>query len=170
MEHAAKPLRFPKKDPIGRLSGVGFARMLQLGSRFVFYALTKDARRERSDVDVLLQGYAAHVRPGKFMPKARVQLREKDGRLLYECLVLEARRQGLAGATVLRGIMGLGTNSRVHTAKIERLSEDLPIIVELVDTQEKLEQFLAGIEPSIREGLITLEKARIRFYRAGQKP
>ena len=94
----------------------------------------------------------------------------KEGRLLYEWLVLEARRQGLAGATVLRGIMGFGANSRVHTAKIERLSEDLPIIVELVDTQEKLEQFLAGIEPSIREGLITLEKARIRFYRAGQKP
>jgi len=144
--------------------------MLQLGSRSVFYVLTKDARRERSDVDVLLQGYAAHVRPGKFMPKARVQLCEKDGRLLYECLVLEARWQGLAGDTVLRGIMGFSPNSRVHTAKIERLSEDLPIIVELVDTQEKLEQFLAGIEPSIREGLVTLEKAHIRFYRAGQKP
>ena len=144
--------------------------MLQLGSRSVFYVLTKDARRERSDVDVLLQGYAAHVRPGKFMPKARVQLCEKDGRLLYECLVLETRWQGLAGDTVLRGIMGFSPNSRVHTAKIERLSEDLPIIVELVDTQEKLEQFLAGIEPSIREGLITLEKAHIRFYRAGQKP
>jgi len=144
--------------------------MLQLGSRSVFYVLTKDARRERSDVDVLLQGYAAHVRPGKFMPKARVQLCEKDGRLLYECLVLETRWQGLAGDTVLRGIMGFSPNSRVHTAKIERLSEDLPIIVELVDTQEKLEQFLAGIEPSIREGLVTLEKAHIRFYRAGQKP
>ena len=144
--------------------------MLQLGSRSVFYVLTKDARRERSDVDVLLQGYAAHVRPGKFMPKARVQLCEKDGRLLYECLVLETRWQGLAGDTVLRGIMGFSPNSRVHTAKIERLSEDLPIIVELVDTQEKLEQFLAGIEPSIRDGLVTLEKAHIRFYRAGQKP
>ena len=90
----------------------------------------------------------------------------KEGRLLYEWLVLEARRQGLAGATVLRGIMGFGANSRVHTSKIERLSEDLPIIVELVDTQEKLEQFLTSVEPSIREGLVTLEKAHIRFYRA----
>lgn len=90
----------------------------------------------------------------------------KDGRLLYEWIVMEARRQGLAGATVLRGIMGFGANSRIHTAKIERLSEDLPIIIEIVDTQDKLERFFDGIQTNIREGLATLEKAHIRFYRS----
>lgn len=90
----------------------------------------------------------------------------KDGKLLYEWIVLEAKRQGMAGATVLRGIMGFGANSRIHTAKIERLSEDLPIVIEIVDTQEKLERFFNSIEGHIREGLATLEKAHIRFYRS----
>jgi PII-like signaling protein len=81
---------------------------------------------------------------------------------LYEWIVLQAPERGLAGATVLRGLMGFGAHSRVHTFKIERLSLDLPIIVELVDTREKLERFLAG--------LATLEKAHIHFYRSGQSP
>ncbi|MDO9300447.1 MAG: DUF190 domain-containing protein [Anaerolineales bacterium] len=90
-----------------------------------------------------------------------------DGKPLYEWLVLQAREQGFAGATVLRGIMGFGANTRViHTFKIERLSEDLPIIVEIVDTKEKLEAFLDLIDPHIKAGLITLEKAQIKFYRA----
>lgn len=92
----------------------------------------------------------------------------KDGRLLYEWIVMEARRQGLAGATVLRGIMGFGANSRIHTAKIERLSEDLPIVIEIVDTQDKLERFFDSIQTNIREGLATLEKAHIRFYRSNR--
>lgn len=87
---------------------------------------------------------------------------------LYEWLVLKAREAGLAGATVLRGIMGFGAHSRMHTFKIERLSEDLPVIVEIVDTREKLDRFLSSIEDSIPEGLATLEKASIRFYRAGR--
>ena len=86
---------------------------------------------------------------------------------LYEWLVLKAREAGLAGATVLRGMMGFGAHSRMHTFKIERLSEDLPIIVEIVDTREKLDQFLSSVEDDIPEGLATLEKASIRFYRAG---
>ncbi len=90
----------------------------------------------------------------------------KDGKLLHEWIVLEARRQGLAGATVLRGIMGFGASSRIHTAKIERLSEDLPIVVEIVDTRERLERFFDSIEGSIREGLATLEKVQIRIYRS----
>ena len=90
-----------------------------------------------------------------------------EGKPLYEWLVRQARDQGVAGATVLRGIMGFGRHSRVHTAKILRLSQDLPIVVELVDTQEKLEKYLEVIGQSIQEGLATMEKAHIRFYRGG---
>ena len=89
-----------------------------------------------------------------------------DGKPLYELLVLKARERGLAGATVVRGIMGFGAHSRLHTFKIERLSLDLPIVVEIVDTRVKLEAFLAEIDPLIHEGLATLEKAEVRFYRS----
>lgn len=92
-----------------------------------------------------------------------------DGKPLYEWLVLQARAHGLAGATVLRGMMGYGAHSRIHTFKIERLSEDLPIIVEIVDTRAKLENFLSIIDSAIAEGLATLEKAQVRFYRSGSK-
>lgn len=86
---------------------------------------------------------------------------------LYEWIVLKAREQGLAGATVLRGVMGYGANTRViQTFKIERLSEDLPMVVEVVDTKEKLEAFLELIDPHIKAGLVTLEKAQIKFYRS----
>ncbi len=89
-----------------------------------------------------------------------------DGKPLYEWLVFKARERGLAGVTVLRGIMGFGAHSRLHTFKIERLSLDLPIVVEIVDTQAKLEEFLAEVDPLIHEGLATLERADVRFYRA----
>jgi hypothetical protein len=86
---------------------------------------------------------------------------------LYEWIVLQARDHGLAGATVLRGIMGYGANTRViQTFKIERLSEDLPMVVEVVDTKDKLEAFLELIDPHIKAGLVTLEKAQIKFYRS----
>jgi uncharacterized protein len=88
-----------------------------------------------------------------------------DGRPLYDWLVRKARERGLAGATVIRGIMGFGAHSRVHTFRIERLSLDLPVIVEIVDTEPKIEAFLAEIDPVIHEGLATLEKANVRFYR-----
>ena len=88
-----------------------------------------------------------------------------QGRPLYEWIVLQAREQGLAGATVLRGMMGYGANSRIHTSKILRLSEDLPIVIEIVDTRRKLTDFLAHIDPAICEGLATLEKADVQFYR-----
>ena len=84
---------------------------------------------------------------------------------LYEAIVLLARRQGIAGATVLRGIMGFGADSRLHTAKILRLSEDLPIVIEVVDREEKLDALLAEIDPMIEEGLITRERARVIKYR-----
>jgi PII-like signaling protein len=103
----------------------------------------------------------------------RIFIGESDkyaGKPLYEWLVLQARDQGLAGATVLRGIMGFGANTRViQTFKIERLSEDLPIIVEIVDTKENLEKFLELIDPHIKAGMVTLEKAEIKFYRADKK-
>jgi hypothetical protein len=100
----------------------------------------------------------------------RIFIGEADkhaGRPLYEWLVLTAREQGLAGATVLRGLMGFGAHSRIHTFKIERLSEDLPIVVEIVDEREKLERFLASVDGAIGEGLATMEKASVRIYRHG---
>src|SRR5207247_11167765 len=90
-----------------------------------------------------------------------------DGKLLYEWIVLRAREEGLAGATVMRGMMGFGAHSRLHTFKIERLSQDLPIIIEIVDTREKLETFLRLVDDEIAEGLATLERAEVRFYRSG---
>jgi hypothetical protein len=91
-----------------------------------------------------------------------------EGRPLYEWLVLRARAEGVAGATVLRGAMGYGASSRLHTFKIERLSEDLPVVLEFVDTREKLEHFLAVVDSVVTEGLATLEKAEVRFYRTGR--
>lgn len=99
----------------------------------------------------------------------RVFIGEADkyqGRPLYEWIVKQARERGLAGATVLRGMMGFGANTRkIHTFRFDTLSEDLPIVIEIVDTQDKLEQFLGLIEPHIKAGLVTIEKARIKFYR-----
>ncbi|MFS8084918.1 MAG: DUF190 domain-containing protein, partial [Acidobacteriota bacterium] len=90
-----------------------------------------------------------------------------DRKLLYEWIVSKAREEGLAGATVMRGMMGFGAHSRMHTFKIERLSQDLPIIVEIVDTREKLEKFLLLIDKEIEEGMATLEQVQIHFYRSG---
>jgi uncharacterized protein len=88
---------------------------------------------------------------------------------LYEWVVVEARQQGIAGATVIRGMMGFGANSRmIHTFKIERLSEDLPVVVEMVDTREKLERFLDYIDDKIGAGLATIEKVQVRIYRSGK--
>jgi PII-like signaling protein len=91
-----------------------------------------------------------------------------DGQPLYEWIVRCAREFGLAGATVLRGLEGFGAHSRLHTAKILRLSTDLPIVVEIVDTREKIEAFLPLIDGAITEGMATLERVQIRFYRSGK--
>jgi len=89
-----------------------------------------------------------------------------EGKPLYEWIVLKAREQELAGATVLRGMMGFGANTRqIHTFRFDTLSEDLPIVVEIVDVEDKLESFLETINPQIKAGLVTLEKARVKFYR-----
>ena len=101
----------------------------------------------------------------------RILIGESDrheGKPLYEWLVLKAREQGLAGATVLRGMMGFGAHSRLHTFKIERLSLDLPIVIEIVDAREKVETFLASIDDNVTEGLATIEKVEVRLYRSGK--
>ena len=92
-----------------------------------------------------------------------------EGKPLYEWIVLQAREQGLAGATVLRGMMGFGANTRqIHTFRFDTLSEDLPVVVEIVDTSEKLDAFVQLIEPHVKAGLVTLEKAQIKVYRFEQ--
>src|ERR1043166_1709169 len=83
---------------------------------------------------------------------------------LYEAIVLKARELGLAGATVLRGSMGFGANSRLHTAKILRLSMDLPIVIEIVDTDEKVNAFLPVLDEMMGGGLVTLERAKVLRY------
>lgn len=89
-----------------------------------------------------------------------------DGRPLYQALVETLRQNGLAGATALRGIEGFGKSSRLHTAHILRLSEDLPIVIECVDTNEKIEAVLPILDQMIGDGLVTLERVDVRVYRA----
>jgi PII-like signaling protein len=88
---------------------------------------------------------------------------------LYEAIVLKAREKHLAGATVLRGPMGFGKSSRLHTAKILRLSMDLPVVIEIVDSEEKIEQFLPALDAMMGGGLVTLEKVKVIDYR-GKEP
>ena len=86
---------------------------------------------------------------------------------LYEAIVLKARELHLAGATVLRGPMGFGKASRLHTAKILRLSMDLPLVIEIVDSEEKISSFLPELEKMLGGGLVTLEKVKVLHYRSG---
>lgn len=88
-----------------------------------------------------------------------------EGLPLYEWIVMKARKHGMAGATVLRCKEGFGADSRMHSAKILRLSQDLPIVIELVDKPEKIEEFITYIDPVIEEGLVTTERVQVRFYR-----
>ncbi|HXF40568.1 MAG TPA: DUF190 domain-containing protein [Blastocatellia bacterium] len=98
----------------------------------------------------------------------RIFIGESDrwqGKPLYEAIILKAREMGIAGATMMRGLMGFGAASRIHTAKILRLSEDLPIVVEIVDSADKIDALVPVIEEMVEEGLITLEKVRVIQYR-----
>jgi uncharacterized protein len=102
----------------------------------------------------------------------RIFIGESDqfkDKALYEQIVLKARELHLAGATVTRGILGFGADSRIHSAKILRLSEDLPIIIEIVDTEEKLNTLIPFLDEVVQEGLITLEKVRVIKYRSSAK-
>ncbi len=89
---------------------------------------------------------------------------------LYEAIVLKARELHLAGATVLRGPMGFGKSSRLHTAKILRLSMDLPLVIEIVDTEEKIRAFLPVLDSMLQSGLVTLEKVQVIQYRGEPPP
>jgi uncharacterized protein len=90
-------------------------------------------------------------------------------RPLYEAIVLKAREMHLSGATVLRGPMGFGKSSRIHTAKILRLSMDLPLVIEIVDSEEKINAFLPVLDGMLGGGLVTLERVRVIYYRPGQR-
>jgi len=105
------------------------------------------------------------------IPEAAVLLRvflgesdRHEGRPLHEAIVLKAREMHLAGATVLRGSIGYGKSSRLHTTKILRLSEDLPLVIEIVDSEERIDAFLPVLDGMIRGGLVTLEKVRVVRY------
>ncbi len=99
----------------------------------------------------------------------RIFVGEQDqwqGRPLHEAIVNEAKSLKMAGATVLRGMMGFGCKAHVHTAKMLELSYDLPIVIELVDTEEKINQLLPKLDEMVREGLVTIEKVQVILYRA----
>lgn len=101
----------------------------------------------------------------------RVFIGESDkyqGHSLGEAIVLKAREQHLAGATLLRGPMGFGHSSRLHTAKILRLSEDMPLVIEIVDAEDKISAFLPVIDGMIGSGLVTLEKVKVLRYGNGK--
>jgi PII-like signaling protein len=101
----------------------------------------------------------------------RIFLGEADkfhGKPLYEAIVMKAREAHLAGATVLRGPMGFGHSSRVHTAKILRLSEDLPLLIEIVDAEDKIEAFLPTLDSMMGSGLVTMEKVKVLQYGKGR--
>lgn len=103
----------------------------------------------------------------------RIYLGESDRwehKPLYEALVLKAREANLAGATVLRGPMGFGQSSRLHTAKILRLSTDLPLVIEIVDAEDKINAFLPTLETMMGGGLVTLEKVKVIHYSGVAKP
>lgn len=98
----------------------------------------------------------------------RVFVGEMDrsgGKPLYEAIVLKARELNLRGATVTRGIMGFGADSRLHTAKVLRLSEDLPLVIEIVDTKENLDKIMPFLDANVTEGLVTMEKVNVIMYR-----
>jgi len=107
-------------------------------------------------------------REGKLL---RIFIGEQDkwhGQPLYEAIVHLARREGLAGATCLKGFLGYGAKSHLHTAKLLRLSEDLPIVIEIVDSEEKIQRFLPQLDAMIQDGLVTLERAEVLVYRTAQ--
>jgi hypothetical protein len=98
----------------------------------------------------------------------RIFIGESDhwhGRPLHEAILLAAREQGLAGATVVRGLAGFGATSRIHTVKVLRLSEDLPMVIEIVDKSERIQEFLPTLDTMVTEGMVTLEKVNVLMYR-----
>jgi PII-like signaling protein len=89
-----------------------------------------------------------------------------EGKPLYQAIVERVRAEGLAGATVIRGVEGFGADSRIHTSRILRLSEDLPVLIEIVDTPEKIDAILPALDEMVREGMVTVERVQIIAYRS----
>jgi len=103
----------------------------------------------------------------------RIYIGESDtwhGKPLYQAIVERVREEGCAGATVLRGIEGFGRTSRLHTSRILRLSEDLPVLIEIVDTEERITSIASTLDEMIGEGLVTMEAVEILVYRSGEGP
>ena len=104
--------------------------------------------------------------------RLRIYLGERDkapgGQPLYEAILHEAKKRGLAGGTVFKGVAGFGANSHLHTAKILRLSEDMPLVVEIVDKVEKVEAFLPWLDEEIKEGLVTVDEVKVLLYRSSE--
>lgn len=101
--------------------------------------------------------------------KLRIYIGESDtwqGKNLYTAIVLKAKKLKLAGASVFRGIMGFGANSHIHTTKVLRISEDLPVLIELVDTEENIRKIMPFIEETVKQGMVTQEKINVKLYRA----
>ena len=101
----------------------------------------------------------------------RIFIGESDtwhGKPLYQAIVERVRPEGLAGATVVRGIEGFGADSRIHTSRILRLSEDLPVVIEIVDTAERVDAILPALDEMVAEGMVTLERVEIIVYRSSQ--
>ena len=112
------------------------------------------------------------MQPAEECLRLRVYAGESDQwerRPLYEAIVLKARSEGLAGATVFRSPMGFGATSRIHTAKILNLSTDLPVIVEIVDTKPKIEAFLSKLQEMMQGGMVTVEPVKVMHYERGKK-
>ena len=102
----------------------------------------------------------------------RIFIGEQDkwkGEPLYQAIVHLAKKEGMAGATAIKGFLGFGCKSHLHTAKLLRLSEDLPIVVEMVDSEEKISKFMPHLDEMVKEGLITLERVNVIMYRANGK-
>jgi PII-like signaling protein len=103
----------------------------------------------------------------------RIFVGESDrwhGKPLYQAIVERVRKEGLAGATVIRGIEGFGADSRLHTARILRLSEDLPVLIEIVDSAEQIERILPVLDEMVGEGMVTVERVEVIAYRASAEP
>jgi len=104
----------------------------------------------------------------KMEVKLRIYVGESDtwnGENLYSAIVEKAKEMKLAGASVFRGIMGFGANSRIHSTKILRISDELPVLIEIVDTQENIDRFLPFLEEVIQQGMVTQEKINVKLYR-----
>ena len=104
-------------------------------------------------------------REGCFLRVFISESHQWEGQPLYEAIVLKARKMHLAGATVLRGALGYGASSKLHTSKILRLSEDLPVVIEIVDDRDKLEEILPFLDQAVTHGMATLERAEVIWYR-----